>query len=210
MNFHLVSSDAPHSEFAAWLCDLDGTLYRPLPMRMAMAAEVALSGWRVVPLLRAMRHELEVLRTSHPEVPHDPFAEQVQRVAAKLGLSPEHVDRVARAWMVRRPGKWLHWCRRRELLARIEQYRAAGGRTALVSDYPALDKLRALGAAELFDTVVASGESGGPPRLKPWPDGYLLAAERLGVRPEQCLVIGDRPDADGLAAERAGMSFYKV
>jgi HAD superfamily hydrolase (TIGR01509 family) len=80
----------------------------------------------------------------------------------------------------------------------------------LVSDYPALKKLHALGHANLFDTVVASGEAEGPRRLKPHPDGYLAAASRLGIEPEHCLVIGDRIDADGKAAEAAGMQFRLV
>ena len=36
---------------------------------------------------------------------------------------------------------------------------------------------------------------------KPAPDGYLLAAERLGVRPERCLVVED--SGTGIAAGRA-------
>jgi mannitol-1-/sugar-/sorbitol-6-phosphatase len=36
---------------------------------------------------------------------------------------------------------------------------------------------------------------------KPAPDGYLLAAERLGVAPDECLVIEDTPP--GIAAGRA-------
>ncbi|GAA0975153.1 sugar phosphatase [Nocardiopsis tropica] len=38
-------------------------------------------------------------------------------------------------------------------------------------------------------------------RGKPFPDGYLLAAERLGAVPERCLVVEDAPA--GLAAARA-------
>ncbi|HEV8245640.1 MAG TPA: HAD family hydrolase, partial [Polyangiaceae bacterium] len=76
-----------------------------------------------------------------------------------------------------------------------------------VSDYPAQRKLAALGTPELFDVVVASGEPGGPRRLKPHPEGFLRAAEALGVAPARCLVIGDREDADGLAARAAGMGF---
>lgn len=197
-------------QYRAWLCDLDGTLYRQNPIRAAMAAEVALSGWRVAGLLRHMRHELERMRADEHCPAGDPFAEQVRRVAARLSLPPERVEQVVRSWMIHRPGKWLWWFRRQELLARIERFRAAGGRTALVSDYPARDKLRSLRALDLFEHVVASGEHDGPPRLKPWPDGYLLAAERLGVEPAHCLVIGDRRDADGLAAERAGMAFELV
>ncbi len=79
-----------------------------------------------------------------------------------------------------------------------------------MSDYPARRKLEASGVAELFEQVVANGEQGGPGRLKPWPDGYLLAAEQLGVAPGECLVIGDRADADGEAARRAGMAFRRI
>ncbi|GAA1449606.1 HAD-IA family hydrolase [Nocardiopsis tropica] len=38
-------------------------------------------------------------------------------------------------------------------------------------------------------------------RGKPFPDGYLLAADRLGAVPERCLVVEDAPA--GLAAARA-------
>ena len=100
--------------------------------------------------------------------------------------------------------------RRRDLLKEIESFRQRGGRTAVVSDYPVTEKLAGLGAAHLFDAYVANGEAGGPGRLKPWPDGYLLAAKKLGVEAADCLVLGDRVDADGLAAQRAGMSFRLI
>lgn len=201
---------AEHFSFRAWLCDLDGTLYRQTPIRAAMAAELAIAGWGSLGVLRKLRHELECLRADADCPPGDPFLEQVRRVATRSALPPERVEAVARDWMVRKPGKWLRWFRRRDLLERISRFRAAGGRTAVVSDYPARDKLRAMGIDQLFDVVVASGEADGPPRLKPSPEGYLLAADRLGIDPADCLVIGDRADADGLAAERAGMRFHLV
>ena len=70
--------------------------------------------------------------------------------------------------------------------------------------------LRMQGVRELFDVVVASGEPGGPSRLKPHPGGMLKAADALGVAPRDCLVIGDREDADGVAAQAAGMAFRLV
>ena len=92
----------------------------------------------------------------------------------------------------------------------IAQHRSRGGKTAVVSDYPARRKLAAMGIAELFDAVIASGEPGGPHQLKPNPAGFRLAAEQLSTPPGQCLVIGDRADADGEAARRAGMAFHHV
>ena len=47
-------------------------------------------------------------------------------------------------------------------------------------------------------------------QLKPSPEGMRLAAERLQVAASDCLVIGDRWDADGAAAQAASMDFLHV
>jgi putative hydrolase of the HAD superfamily len=192
----------------AWLVDLDGTLYAPAPVKVMMAAEVLLLGWTAAPVLRRFRAEHELVRELGLE--GDPFALQIARTAEALGRSSDDVEGHVRAWMIERPGRWLAAFRRQALLAEIEAFRAAGGRTALVSDYPAKRKLEALGASALFDAVVASGEPGGPRRLKPHPDGMLRAAAALEVEPVACLVIGDREDADGEAARAAGMRFRRI
>lgn len=197
--------------YEAWLLDLDGTLYHPLGVKLAMGAELVLFGTPSIALIRTFRREHERLRIEG-QVFEDgsPFDEQVRGAAARCKVDDEVVRSTVSRWMVERPAKWVSVFRRRGLLSEIQSYRAGGGKTAVVSDYPATAKLRSLGIDSWFDTVVANGEPGGPPALKPQPHGYLLAAERLGVAPERCLVIGDRDDADGLAARRAGMSFRRI
>lgn len=199
----------PYPRTRAWLVDLDGTLYHAAPVKLAMAFELALFGAASAPSLRRFRaeHERQRERAAGPD---DPFAAQLAASADALGLDPAALRSRVEEWMIRRPGKWLRPARRRGLLAELAGYRAQGGRTALVSDYPAQAKLAALRAAPLFDAVVAAGEPGGPARLKPAPDGLLAAATLLGVEPGDCLVIGDRDDADGEAARRAGMAFRRV
>jgi len=194
----------------AWLVDLDGTLYTARWVKFAMAAELALGGWGAIGTLRRFRHEHEALRDALDHDVESPFALQLARTAQALGVAPEVVERHVRRWMIERPLGWVRRCKRAALLQEIAAFRASGGKTALVSDYPARDKLAALDALDLFDVVIASGEPGGPARLKPHPGGYLEAARRLGVAPERCLVIGDRDDADGAAARSAGMGFRKV
>ena len=200
-----MSTNGSHD---AWLVDLDGTLYLQTPVRLAMAAEVGLLGWSSLRLLRQFRREHETIRNL--ELEGDPFRLQIERTAEVLGAPASVVEASVRRWMIERPSKWLPLFRRRELIAEIDAFRARGGRTALVSDYPAQQKLEALGANGLFDVVVASGEPDGPPRLKPHPGGMLRAASALGIEPARCLVIGDRPDADGRAASAAGMAFRHV
>ena len=197
-------------KYDAWLVDLDGTLYRPLPVKLAMGVELVAFGWRELPAIRAFRRQHELLRaTLEGEVP-SPFSLQLARAAVDVGCSEEALRQTVNEWMVRRPGRWIRRFCRRALLAEIAAFREKGGQTALVSDYPARAKLEALDATDLFDVIVANGEHGGPTRLKPWADGYLSAARQLGVKPERCLVLGDRDDADGEAARRGGMAFRRI
>jgi len=194
----------------AWLVDLDGTLYRPRPVRLCMAAELLVAGIPALPVVRAFRREHERLRAELDGDVESPYELQLAHVAKRLGRDVGDLRGTLEEWMLERPCKWLRRFARRELLAEIGAFRGAGGRTALVSDYPARVKLAALEATELFDVVVASGEPGGPRRLKPHPDGFLAAARELAVEPAGCLVLGDRRDADGAAAARAGMEFRWV
>lgn len=193
----------------AWLVDLDGTLYAARPVKLAMLFEVALAGWSALGTLRRFRAEHELLRHNQEQAA-DPYRLQLERTALALGLEPHDVEIKVQEWMLERPGKWLKRFRRVKLLDELYAFRQSGGRLALVSDYPARKKLRALGCENLFDTIVANGEEGGPRWLKPHPDGLLNASERLGVVPERCLVLGDRADADGVAAQRAGMAFRQI
>ncbi|SEG66497.1 haloacid dehalogenase superfamily, subfamily IA, variant 3 with third motif having DD or ED [Thermomonospora echinospora] len=87
----------------------------------------------------------------------------------------------------------------KELLAEV---RAAGLPTALVSSsHRRLIEavLEGIGR-EHFDVTVAGDEVA---RLKPEPEPYLTAAARLGVRPEDCVVLEDSPTGVA-AAEAAG------
>src|SRR5262249_44857327 len=175
---------------------LDGTLYHAVPVKAAMALELAAAGLRVAPLLRRFRVEHERVRAAH-EAQGDPFARQLAGAALALGVEPATLHGVVDDWMFRRPGKWLRAARRRGFLAELAAFRAAGGRTALVSDYPARRKLEALGVTALFEAVVASGEPGGPRSLKPSPEGVVAAAARLGLAPARGVVVGGPDGADG-------------
>ncbi len=199
----------------AWLCDLDGTLYRARPVKLRMAVEVLLFGLGAQQVLRTFRHTHEALREEIRVTPTktfspSPFEEQVRRTALATGKSESEVRSIVGDWMIERPGRFLVRAVRSELLSEIRAFRAAGGKTAVVSDYPAKQKLAALGILDLFDVIVASGETEGLGRLKPSPDGYRLAAERLGVPAGECLVLGDREDADGDAARALGMQFRLI
>jgi HAD superfamily hydrolase (TIGR01509 family) len=66
--------------------------------------------------------------------------------------------------------------------------------------------LSVIGIDSMIDVLVCAGET---PKGKPYPDPFLLAAEKLGVSPEECLVFEDG-DPGVQAAEAAGMKWIRV
>ena len=86
----------------------------------------------------------------------------------------------------------------------LEQLRARGLRTGVATNSDSRSATIVLGAhglAEHLDTVVTVDQVSGP---KPNPESILLAVERLGVRPDEVLFVGDAP-ADMVAARAAGV-----
>jgi beta-phosphoglucomutase family hydrolase len=66
--------------------------------------------------------------------------------------------------------------------------------------------LNALKLLDRFDTLICAGEY---QKSKPDPEPFLLAAKKLGVLPEECLVFEDT-DMGVQAARAAGMAWVKV
>ena len=62
-------------------------------------------------------------------------------------------------------------------------------------------------AVVIHDTTIVTGNDVAEP--KPSPEPYLLAAARLGVRPDRCLVFEDT-DIGIESARRAGMAVLRV
>lgn len=84
-----------------------------------------------------------------------------------------------------------------DMLGVVRRVRAAGRRTALLSNSWGMDYPRE-GWDELFDVTVISGEVG---LRKPDPEIYALCAERLGVPPQACVFVDDlAPNVRGAAA----------
>lgn len=66
--------------------------------------------------------------------------------------------------------------------------------------------LRSLNLLDRFDTLVCAGDY---KKAKPAPDAFLLAAERLEVKPDACLVFEDT-EMGIQAARAAGMASVKI
>jgi len=90
------------------------------------------------------------------------------------------------------------------LISLLGQIKTAGLKLAVAtSSSPEIANLllNKCGIAPFFDAIVTTSEAG---KSKPSPDVYLLAAKKIGVSPEDCIVFEDSPNGL-LSAKSAGM-----
>ena len=184
--------------------DVDGTLYDQRRLRLAMLRRLLAATWRTRSLdtlltLRTFRQVREALG-DRPEA--DFMRLQYARTAARHHKTEDEVRVLTNEWMERQPLPLLAGCRYPHVDALFAGLRGAGKQVAVFSDYPAIDKLAALG---LQAAPVVCATDAGVARLKPDPAGLLAILRRTGVDARRALMIGDRFDRDGVAASRAGM-----
>jgi sugar-phosphatase len=173
----------PTSAFAAFLFDMDGTVTNSIA-----ATERVWTAW-------ARRHGLDV-ETFLPTI-HGVRAEETIRRQNLTDVDIAHEVAAVLAGEI----------------ADIDDVHPIPGAEAFLRDLPAdrwavvtsaqrdlaLSRLTAAGLP--IPTVLVTAED--VSRGKPAPDGYVLAAQRLGVAADACLVFEDAP-AGVLAGESAG------
>jgi len=205
-----VSTPKATPPIRAVLFDVDGTLYHARPMRLRMAASLMLlplSGplraLRVIRHLRSYRRALEEVR-DRPASQGNVADAHLMRAAELAGDQPEQVRATIEDWFVKRPLPYLRGCRRKGLMALLEQLRSTQCQIGFFSDYPVEDKLQALGI-DAFASVCLSAGDPTVNAFKPYPQGFARACEIWGLPPAEVLYVGDRPEVDAAGAKAAGM-----
>lgn len=199
------AADWPAIEFVVF--DVDGTLYDQPRVRRAMARALVLHGLRH----RSLRHvaALSAYRRTREaagdqEIEGD-FEEVVLEITARAAKYDRNsLNELVGEWMERRPLPHVAKARAHGVEHLFSALRSTGRAIGVWSDYPAVEKLAALGLSAEF---VASATDPDIRRLKPGPDGLIDLMRRAKVRPGATLMIGDRFDRDGIAAARAGTKF---
>lgn len=188
----------------AVLWDLDGTVINTskahwLAWRSAMAAEGIKLTWEMFAPIFGQRNDTTLRKWMHPELPDS----EIERIA-------NGKERLYRQILAEQPPELLpgveHWMR---------WLRNAGWRQALATMTP-LENMEAIFSAvktstggsfkNYLDAVVTGNEV---QHGKPDPGIFLLAARRLQVLPEHCIVVEDA-SAGIEAARRAGMRCIAV
>lgn len=191
----------------AVILDVDGTLYNQKKLRkkmmFALLSYYSLRPWLIKELLLLQQFRKE--REHRAGTACDNLEEaQYTWCTGHDSASTALLKQVVNRWIFEFPLQYLPACVYSGTKEFLQTLRENGVKVGIYSDYKAHDKLRAMDLEA--DSIVSSTDSD-INSLKPQPDGLLKMAQRLGVKPEECLFIGDRQELDGTCAERANMPY---
>ena len=185
----------PAGDFHAYLFDCDGTIADSMPLHYI--------AWK------------KVMAEWNCEYPEDLFyswgGKPVRKIIADLNKI-NGIEMPVEATAQRKESFYIAQLPQLKVIPEVlEHIKAEHGRIpfAVVSGSTrdsVVGSLSVLGLLDRFDTIISAEDY---KRGKPAPDGFLLAAERLGVAPADCLVFEDT-DLGIESATAAGMAFVKV
>jgi len=163
---------------------------------------------RKLKVISNFRKSQELLR-KNTDTSGNSYQNQILLTAKSSGEKKEFISQVIAEWFEKKPLKFLKLCRRRKMEKILLSLHKKKYKLGVYSDYPANDKLKALGIFNYFNTIVSSND----PEVtgfKPHTNGFRIAAQRMGLDPAEIIYIGDRPEVDGKGAEEAGMKYINI
>lgn len=189
---------------AAALFDLFGTLVSSNPWRQyrGVVAQMAQAlGVRFEPFYQAFNQDT---RRARELGRYSSLEENLAQVCERLGAAAGE-QQLAQAATLRRDfvGRVLE--PRPEALPLLERLTAEGLKLGLISNcsIEVPDLFQATPMAPLMQVCVFSSEVG---RMKPDPELYRLACQRLGIEPQQALFLGDGGHNELSGASSLGMA----
>ncbi len=206
MNKHLA-------EYHAIILDVDGTLYSQPSLRFFMAIDLLkfylshplrMKELFIIKKYRFVRENWANLASESIRTSFSIEEMQYTYVAEQMNTSPGHVQELILYWLHKQPLKLIAKYRDSKLIDYMKSLRENGTTIVIYSDYPAKEKLDALGICS--DYVFCSSDVA-INCMKPDPKAMYVILEKLHEIPENVVMIGDRYSKDGLAAKNAGMDF---
>ncbi len=193
--------------FKAVTFDLDGTLYNVNRLSRRIFCRLLLENpgqigfhRKVLKNFFLLKEELRLQKYRFKNMRKDEVRLLARRLQIDINLIDQSVERVLFQMIYPElerigPFPYLH-----EILSGLS---SSGIKIGIISDFPSLKKLKALGLAGYPWSVLMSPEEAGV--LKPHPEIFLLALEKMKVAPQETLHVGDRFDCDIMGAQAVKM-----
>lgn len=177
--------------------DIDGTLYPDYALNFLVIPHFLIHA-RFFICYDIVRHELR----KHAQV-QDLLVFQSQLLAKKLHTTPEKAYKKTDCIIYKGLRPYFKIIRPyRNVPQTFAVFKKAGLKLGLLSDFPTAQKGSIWGLSDMCDVVVGSEEIGA---LKPSPYVFGVFADKMGLKPEEILYVGNSIKSDIKGAKAAGM-----
>ena len=185
-------------KFSAVAFDLDGTLYHDFSLFIRLVPFL----FKNQRLLRAMGKARDVLRETG-SYEGDYYATQARLMREFLAEPADKIMEKTERLIYR---GWEPYFKVIRLFPHVREtlgnFRRAGIKIGMLSDFPPETKIVNMKLDEYFDTIVCSEMTG---RLKPDPLPFLELASKMNTEPRDILYVGNSVPYDVEGARKAGM-----
>lgn len=205
------------SAYDVYVFDLDGTLYYQKPFRIRMLLYLLTYGMTHLGKIGEffLLKEYRSVREKWDECISDHIGKQLDRelpledlqyayVAKKNKVETQRVKDAVQFFMMEVPLGILPGFRDPITCNWIRSLRESGKKVIVYSDYPVKDKLECFGL--MVDGMYTSADEK-IGCMKPDPKGLQVIMTEWRVDKERIVMIGDRYEKDGLAAEENGIDY---
>lgn len=188
--------------------DLDGTLYFQKEFRIKMAKVLMQkliftpAHWKDAFVILKYRRLRDAWDSS--DIGEDLEERQYAKTGESFHLSAEEVKQIIVHWMLEEPLAHLKAYRDETAAKTIKLLREKGILTIVYSDYPTVDKLKALDI-EVLDSYAATDDV--IACMKPNPKGLQYIIDKYQIAKEDTIMIGDRMEKDGEVAQAVGIDY---
>ena len=181
----------------AVLFDVDGTLY-PQSFFIRTSLQFFLRHPRISMAFRHLRHDVRAIGGVE-----DLHLAQISLCAGYMRRPAEVAEYLLDTYIY---GTFMDMLAKAKPYPEVEpllaELKNAGLKLGVITDYPVGAKVSALGFDKYWDVTISADTMG---HLKPEPDAFLLAAEKLKISPEQIIYVGNEYKYDIIGANKAGM-----
>ena len=123
------------------------------------------------------------------------------------GINETKIRNIVSEWMYKRPLNHIGKFKCIGMVEFLETCIHNKLKIGVLSDYPAREKVKALGL-DSYITIYLCSTDKQITAFKPSPAGITLAC-KMWELPSECIVyVGDRFETDGIAADKAGSKFF--